>query len=259
MKEEKGSKAFRILTRRRLRSLEASRKELEQVTLPALKKNLTDLSNLLASLTDSDELVDDTGSGDDSGIIHISDITFDKLGEAQGIIDISKQNIDMNNFYLKFVIDPLNLAGIMHGCIFSFYNWDGNFRPDARFNGGRLQMAIFGDLGDWRKGLINMFIAHDVDKDGGFIAGDKTEFTEIRSSRAIDWTKEHKLRLEVKRIAVDRVAITVDVDGNQVYHNHENDFYFNPSPQLVFGADYYGSQFANIPGAKLSQIRLGNL
>ena len=212
--------------------------------------------------SEGDNVEDDTEPGDGSGTLVIPDFIFTKRGVFQSIHDISQEGIDMNNFALEFVINPLNLAGIMHGTIFSFYNSEGSFYPDARFNGGRLQMAIFGELGNTdiqRMGLINMFIAHDKDKTGGFVAGDKNQFSEIRSHRAIDWKTEHRIRLEVKRLAFEKVAMTVDVDGQQVYRNHEHDFYYNPAPMLVFGAKYYRSQFANIPGAKLSQIQIRNL
>lgn len=212
--------------------------------------------------TGNDDSGDDTGPGDGSGVLVIPDFIFTKKGMAQSIHDINPSLIDMNNFFLEFVTNPLDLAGIMHGTIFSFYNRDGWHHPDARYNGGRLQMAIFGELGNTdiqRRGLINMFIAHDKNKSGGFVAGDKNQFSEIRSHRAIDWKKEHRIRLEVERIAEEKVSMIVLVDGQQLYRNHEHDFYWNPAPMLVFGAKYYGSKFANIPGAKLSQIQLGNL
>lgn len=188
-------------------------------------------------------------------IVSEAEIKYTGKGE-QAVYKL--EGLDTDGFYISFYIENIS-SSIPKATIFNFYNASGPFSPDARKNGGRIEVTPRGNPGSDHYGKLTFHASVDKDHSGHIVGGDPNEYLEEKTTKTWNWKMKHHFRMTVKTLPDDRVEFKMFVDGDSIWTGHKSRPYWNPNPILVIGSRFQDGKYITPAGAIMTELVVDNL
>jgi pimeloyl-ACP methyl ester carboxylesterase len=204
------------------------------------------------------------GGGPDGAIFYAAEFKY-PLGQTKGAIATALlPGLQTGNFYIEFGVKDLPVARSkdrMFIPLATITDQSTLGKPDdPRWNGGRISIQTFGEVGDFRYGMVNVHWGSDYDGNGYIRYADHHEFTEWRVQTGLNWSQPRHVRFEFRRTEGINVNAKMIIDGKVIAMREAG--FRCAKPMLVlsnfwFAEGYLDTQ--NPDGATLTDLAVGNL